>query len=237
MKRISGVAAMLLMYATALAQLTETCLNQSPNATSSRRGSTSISSPTKGGSRSSLTTMIAYGSYRVDGEDRYGPMVLFRYAPNRLSSPSVEIFAGVQFRYGTSGIVDERDYVPVAGLFAPYYSPISNDRNPNYYRSPRFSLGLGILGTDLTFYFSDGSVRPYVGLSAMATLWSYEQKVNGTIAPGAKGGLDVRMSQGFTGFAEVRHAVGVPNLIGPDSPKFGGLWAAAFGVSFAPQFK
>ncbi len=184
-----------------------------------------------------LSSMIAYGSFSVGSEERFGPMLLLQYTPNRYSFPAVDVFGGVLFQAGTSGPVNQRDFVPLASYFAPYYSPYSDYRNDYAYRMPRFSVGLGFLGADVTFYMLQGDVRPYLGIGGSLAFWSYSNQLSSTLAPDAKAGLDIHISNSLSGFAEVRRIFGVPNLIGSSLPRFDGLTSAAVGVSFAPKLR
>jgi hypothetical protein len=190
-------------------------------------------------SRGDLTmgSMLAYGSFSVGGEDRFGPMVIVQYSPSRYTKPAFDFFAGVLIQTGTSGVVDGQNYVPLASYHTPYYSPYSDYRNDNYYRTPHFSIGLAFLGADVTFYMLDGEVRPYVGFGGSLAFWTYTNRLNGTVAPDAKAGLNVHLSNSLSGFAEVRRMFGVPNLLGPSTPKFDGLTSAAIGFSFAPSLR
>jgi hypothetical protein len=180
---------------------------------------------------------VAYGSFSLGDEERFGPMITLQYTPNRHTFPAIEFFAGALIQTGTSGVVDVRNLIPVQSYFAPYYSPFSDYRNDNYFRSPNFSIGLAFLGTDVTFFLLEGQVRPYIGIGGSLAFWSYTSRFSGTIAPDAKAGLDVRVNSSFSGFVEFRRMFGVPNLFGWNTPKFDGLTSAAIGVSFAPRLR
>jgi len=182
-------------------------------------------------------SMVAYGSFQLGDEDRFGPMLIVQYSPRQRSMPAFDFFAGVLVQTGSSGIINQDEYIPVASMFAPYYSPYSDCRNDNLYRMPHFSVGLAFLGADVTFYLAEGDVRPYVGIGGSLAFWSYSRQLNGTFAPDAKAGLSVQVSSGFSGFAEVRRIFEVPNIVGIHAPKFGGLTSAAIGVSFAPRLR
>ena len=184
-----------------------------------------------------LSSMIAYGSFSVGGEDRFGPMFMLQYSPRRYSGPAVDFFGGVLIQTGASGPVDGQDFIPLASYYAPYYSPYSNYRNDNYYRMPNFSIGMGFLGADVTFYMLEGEVRPYVGFGGSLALWTYSSRFSGTVAPDAKAGLNINMTNSLSGFAEVRRMFGVPNLLNVSGQKFDGLTSAAIGVSFAPRLR
>ena len=184
-----------------------------------------------------LGLAVAYGSLSLGDEQRFGPVITFQYAPNRHTFPAVEFFLGALIQTNTSGMVDTRNLVPVQSYFAPYYSPFSDYRNDNYFRSPNFSIGLAFLGSDVTFYLLEGQVRPYVSFGGSLAFWSSANRFGGTLAPDTKAGLDVRVNSSFSGFVEVRRMFGVPNLFGWDTPKFDGLTSAALGVSFAPRLR
>lgn len=184
-----------------------------------------------------LSSMVAYGSFSVGGEDRFGPMFVVQYSPRRFSGPAIDFFGGILLQTGTSGPVNGQEYIPLASYYAPYYSPYSNFRNDNYYRMPNFSIGLGFLGADVTFYMLEGEVRPYVGFGGSLALWTYSGRLSGTVAPDAKAGLNVHLSNSLSGFAEVRRMIGVPNLLNLSGPRFDGLTSAALGVSFAPRLR
>ena len=180
---------------------------------------------------------IAYGSFSLGDEEQFGPVITLQYTPDRHTFPAIEFFVGALIQTGTSGEVDARNLIPVQSYFAPYYSPFSNYRNDNYYRSPNLSIGLAFLGSDVTFFLLEGQVRPYVGFGGSLAFWSSTNRYSGTLAPDAKAGLDVRVNSSFSGFVEVRRMFGVPNLFGWETPKFDGLTTAAIGVSFAPRLR
>jgi hypothetical protein len=185
-----------------------------------------------------LSTMVAYGSFSIGGEDRFGPMFILQYSPTRSSFPAVDFFGGVLLQTGNSSEkIDGQGSIPLASYYVPYYSPYSNYRNDNYYRLPNFRLGLGFVGADVTFYMLEGEVRPYVGFGGSLALWTYSSRLSSSVAPDVKGGLNVHLSNSFSGFAEVRHMFGVPNLLDLSSPKFDGLTSAAIGLSFAPRLR
>jgi hypothetical protein len=180
---------------------------------------------------------VAYGSFSAGDEERFGPVITLQYTPNRHTFPAIEFFAGALIQTGTSGIVDTRNLIPVQSYFTSYYSPYSDYRNDNYFRSPNFSIGLAFLGSDVTFFLLEGQVRPYVGFGGSLAFWSSTNRFSGTIAPDAKAGLDVRVNSSLSGFAEIHRMFGVPNLFGWNTPKFDGFTSVALGVSFAPRLR
>jgi hypothetical protein len=184
-----------------------------------------------------LGLSVAAGSFLLGDEERFGPVLTLQYTPNKHAFPAVDFFLGALIQTSSSGMVDTRDLVPVQSYFTPYYSPYSDYRNDNFYRSPNFSIGLAFLGSDVTFYMLEGPVRPYVGFGGSLSVWSLSNRFSGTIAPDVKAGLDVRVNSSFSGFVEVRRMFGVPNLFGWNAPKFDGFTSAAIGMSFAPKLR
>jgi hypothetical protein len=185
----------------------------------------------------SFSTMVAYGSFSVGGEERFGPMMIVQYSPRISSGPSIDFSGGILFRTGSSVPENEGDYVPLASFYTPYYSPYSNHRNDNYYRMPNLNIGMGFLGADVTFYMTEGQVRPYLGFGGALALWTYSGRLSGTVAPEAKAGMNIHLNNSLSGFAEVRRMFGVPNLLNLSGPKFDGLTSVALGVTFAPRLR
>lgn len=194
------------------------------------------SSAYRSASQSIWSSALAYASFGIGGGERFGPTLFIQHTPNNRMNPVIDLYAGLMIGSGKSGVVNENEYIPVASRWAPYYSPYSNTTNPYFYDFPRLSFGLGLIGADVTYYFARGDVRPYIGAGAMVLGWGNQGTYSATVAPAAKAGLQISMSAGLDGFMEVRHAVGVPSLIGPPTEKFNGFTAAAFGVSFFPRF-
>lgn len=184
-----------------------------------------------------ISPMVAFGSFSVGGEDRFGPVFIIQYSPRRSSGPAIDLFGGLLIQTGSSEPLDGQNYIPLASYYVPYYSPYSNYRNDTYYRMPNFSIGMGFLGADVTFYILEGEVRPYVGVGGSLALWTYSSRLSGTVAPDAKAGLSIHLSNSLSGFAEVRRMFGVPNLLNVSGPKFDGLTSAAIGISFAPRLR
>jgi hypothetical protein len=231
-----------IMVALLLAGMTALLAAQEKGITSPTAGAVQASTGQSAGraesrarSSQTLSTMVAYGSFSVGGDDRFGPMLVVQYSPRIYSGPAIDFFGGILLQTGSSGPVNGQDYVPLASYYAPYYSSYSNYRNDNYYRMPNLSIGMGFLGADVTFYMLEGEVRPYVGFGGSLALWTYSSRLSGTVAPDAKAGLNLQLSNSLSGFAEVRRMFGVPNLLNLAGPKFDGLTSAAIGVSFTPR--
>lgn len=235
MRKLGIVSLLALVGAVALAQDTGTT---QPGADASKpEAGPQVSRGQWSHGGSTFSSMIAYGSFSVGGEARYGPTLFIQYSPDRFSTPASDLFGGVLFQTGTSGPVDQREFVPVATYLAPYYSPYSSYRNDYAYRMPRLSVGLAFLGADVTFYMLQGDVRPYVGFGGSLAFWSFSSQLSSTLAPDTKAGLDIHLNNSLSGFVEVRRLFGVPNLLGSSLPKFDGLTTAAIGLSFAPKLR
>ncbi len=235
-KLVCMVFLLVLSFGEAFAQLRQADQNQTRSASVPKSQSQKLTRAARSSS-SSFQTMIAYGSFALGDEERFGPMMLLQYSMNRRSMPTIDIVGGVLFRAGASGLVDQREYIPLASHFAYPYSSFGDYYTDPYSQRPLVSIGLAFLGVDLAFYLTEGEVRPYLGVGASFAFWSYSSRFSGTIAPNAKAGLDVRINNSLSAFAEARRMFGVPNLVGPNTPKFDGLTAAAIGVAFAPQIR
>ncbi len=234
MKRVLAVAVVLLAVSVASAQVVPGLLT--PQQEQVVEKVVQKSSAFRSASRSNWSSALAYASFGIGGGERFGPTLFIQYTPNGRMNPMIDLYAGLMIGSGKSGPVNQDEYIPVASRWASNYSPYSNTINPYYYDYPRLSFGLMMLGGDVTYYFARGDVRPYVGAGAMVLGWGNQGTYSMTVAPAAKAGLQISMSSGLDGFAEVRHAVGVPSLIGPATEKFNGFTAAAFGISFFPRF-
>ncbi|MEX1275239.1 MAG: hypothetical protein WEE20_04860 [Bacteroidota bacterium] len=234
MKRVLAVAVILLAVSVASAQVVPGLLTPPQEQVVEKM--VKKSSAFRSASQSNWSSALAYASFGLSGGERFGPTLFIQYSPNNRMNPMIDLYAGLMIGGGKSGTVNENDYIPVASRWAPYYSPYSNVTNPYYYDYPRLSFGVAMLGADLTYYFARGDVRPYVGAGAMVLGWGNQGTYSATVAPAAKGGVQINMSRGLDGFVEVRHAVGVPSLIGPATEKFNGFTAASFGISFFPKF-
>ena len=179
-------------------------------------------------SRSAFSPIVAFSRYGLDGQFRNGLTLGLEYIPNRRSNPNFEFSGGVVL--GGSGHVQQ---------FSVYEALPALQRNDSfgfgnrYNAAPRFGLGMAFLGIGAVYYLADGDVRPYIGIGANAYAW---RNYAGTVTPDVKGGLDVNIASGFSGFAEVRHSIGMPNFFTSRYSTFNGLTSFAFGIAFAPRF-
>jgi hypothetical protein len=236
MRRFLSLLLALLVSSSLFAQRDETSSSSAPS-TGVTSGESRVIGRGNSWSKPAFTSMVGYGNFALSNEDRFGPMIVLQYTPNRHWRPEVNLIGGVLIRTGNSDPTDQRGYIPVASQFASPYSPYSDYYNNGYYERPHFSIGMAFLGGEMTYYLTQGNVRPYVGVGASFAFWSYLNRFSGALAPSAKGGLDVRISNSFSGFAELRRMFGVANFVGPSTPKFDGLTAAAIGISFVPELR
>ena len=207
-----------------LAQLPATC----PESTSVRVPQNRITRQAGFQSRSAFAPIVAFSRYGLDGEFRSGMTLGLGYVPNRRLNPNLELSGGIIL--GSTGPAQE--YV-VSDAF-PTMQRNNRFSFPNgYYAVPRVGLGMAFLGIGAVYYLADGDVRPYVGIGTNAYMW---RNYAGTVTPDVKGGLDVNIASGFSGFAEVRHSIGMPNFFTSRYSTFNGLTSFAFGLAFAPRF-
>jgi hypothetical protein len=93
----------------------------------------------------------------------------------------------------------------------------------------------GYVGTDFTFFFSQGDVQPYIGAGVMVFLYPYSNSLSWSAAPNVRAGLNLKINSGLSAFGEVRHIVGMNNLV-VRNDQFMNATMLAFGVSFFPRF-
>ncbi len=117
-----------------------------------------------------------------------------------------------------------------------YFQSQSNRFTENQFSHP-FSLNfaLAYIGSDAVYYFSDGKVRPYVAAGLRAVAFQMNQGLAGTLAPSTRAGIEIATGSSFTGFAEARYMLGLPNVLSQYSSSLKYVTTVAFGVSFAPQ--
>ena len=180
--------------------------------------------------RSDLSLVSGISGFEIDGVARQGYNIDLRATVERISRLRIELNAGVVF-YNSS--VDSQ--TPSAE-YGGYYG----DTSPygfNDYSAPRFDLrfGLGYFGPEAIYYFSDGKVRPYIGAGIEAVTWQMNRGFAASLAPTARGGVEVAVSRSFAGFVEARYMAGFPNVINGYSTSLRYVTSVAFGVSFAPQ--
>lgn len=171
-----------------------------------------------------------YAGFKIDDAARQGFDIDLHVLLSRISPIRFELNAGVVL-YNSAATVSD---------LSPAYSGYPYQSNVYYqgqYSQPRFDLGfgLGYVGTEALFYFSEGKVRPYVAAGVQAVTWQMNQGFAATLAPSARAGIEVGVSRSFSGFAEARYMYGFPNLLNEYSTSLEYVTSVAFGVSFAPQ--
>lgn len=97
------------------------------------------------------------------------------------------------------------------------------------------SLGIGYFGAEYRHYLLRGELQPYFGIGARALGGIYSSRWGMALAPHGLAGLNLQISNVFSGFAELQHAPGIGLTFG-GLDSFRGLTTIAFGFSFAPRF-
>jgi len=181
-----------------------------------------------GRSEFGITTGVA--GFEIDNVSRQGYDIDIRALVSKVSRIRFEVNAGVVL-YNSAATPSEFSAVN-QGYFVQ-----SNLYAGSQFSQPRFDLNfaLAYVGSEALFYFSDGKVRPYVAAGIQAITWRIDQGFAATLAPSARGGIEVGVSRSFSGFAEARYMYGFPNLLNQYSTSLKYVTSVAFGVSFAPQ--
>jgi len=188
-----------------------------------------------------FSPLAGFGQYRFGGDVQSGPALGVRLAFLGDQQINLGFTAGLAFRVSGASrdeavpLLAMRAYTGRGGL-SDFQSGPDNYANYDGPRYPRMSLALGFLGPDVTVYFAQGDVRPYAGVGAQLILFPYTDNLAGAVAPDVRAGLDVRLSSGLSGFAEIRHAFGIASLVSPSGKDFRDLSIFAFGLSFVPRF-
>ena len=171
-----------------------------------------------------------FAEFKIDDITRDGINIDLHALLSRISPIRFECNAGVIF-YNTSSS-------PIGQY--PQHSPYiyqSNIYSADQFSQPRssFNFGLGYIGSDVLYYFSDGKVRPYVAAGVEAVTWQMSEGFAGTLAPFARAGIEIAVNSSFTGFVEARYVYGFPNVLNQYSSSLNYVTDVAFGFSFAPQ--
>ena len=181
-----------------------------------------------GRSEFGITTGVA--GFEIDNVSRQGYDIDIRALVSKVSRIRFEVNTGVVL-YNSAATPSEFSAVN-QGYFGQ-----SNVYSGSQFSQPRFDLSfaLAYVGSEALFYFSDGKVRPYVAAGIQAITWRTDQGFAATLAPSARGGIEIGVSRSFSGFAEARYMYGFPNLLNQYSTSLKYVTSVAFGVSFAPQ--
>ncbi|HTY10176.1 MAG TPA: hypothetical protein VMF88_03790 [Bacteroidota bacterium] len=180
--------------------------------------------------RADFGITTGYAGFKIDDVARSGFNVDLHALVSRISSVRLEVNAGVIF-YGSPYSAASR---------SSFYSPFiyqSNVYSASQISDPRFDLnfGVGYLGTDALYYFSNGKIRPYVAAGVEAVTWQMNQGFAATLAPSLRAGIEVAVSSSFSGFVEARYMYGFPNFLNQYSSSLNYVTDVAFGVSYAPH--
>lgn len=183
--------------------------------------------------RSYFAPIVGVTHYELDGDAITGPVMGLRYLTPEFSSSRFSLFGGATLKREGFGYYRTEPFI--YSDFAQPYSlqpPMYDGAIP----ASRFAFGLAFVGFDWRKYFADGDVRPYLGVGAQVASWSSAGTWTGTIMPTADGGLDVRLSSGFSAFAESQYAFGMPTLFGSKISTLKNLFAFGLGVNFVPRW-
>jgi len=181
--------------------------------------------------RADFGITTGYAGFKIDDIARSGFNVDLHALVSRISSVRLEVNAGVIFY--------DSPYSPTSqSSFSSPYLYQSNVYSGTQIADPRFNLnfGVGYLGTDALYYFSNGKVRPYVAAGVEAVTWQMNQGFAATVAPSLRAGIEVAVSSSFSGFVETRYMYGFPNFLNQYSSSLKYVTDVAFGVSYAPHF-
>ena len=171
-----------------------------------------------------------YAGFKIDDVARSGFDLGLHALVSRISSVRLEVNGGVIFYdspYSAAGR---------SSFYSPYIYQ-SNVYSGIQITDPRFNInfGLGYLGADALYYFSDGKIRPYAAAGVDAVTWQMNQGFAATVAPSVRAGVDVAVSSSFSGFIEMRYMYGFPNFLNQYSSSLKYVTDVAFGVSYEPH--
>ncbi len=180
--------------------------------------------------RADFGITTGFAGFKIDGVARDGINVDLHALLARISPIRFEFNAGVIFYNTSSSLIGQ------SSQYSPYIYQ-SNIYSANQFSQPRsgFNFGLGYIGSDILYYFSEGKVRPYVAAGVDAVTWQMSEGLAGTLAPSARAGIEIRVNSSFTGFVEMRYMYGFPNVLNQYSSALNYVTDFAFGVSFAPS--
>ena len=227
MKRILAVAVFITMVGVASAQISVPCL-----ITAAQTSQTLERNPVRRGyvPENRIFPVFSYTSYSVGGMQRAGTSLMLQGTLSKTPKEAIDILGGFMIRFrDPSEPVDASQYAPL-GLRPDEYPRSSR----SFLRGLRF--GMAFSGLEYTWYLTETDIRPYVGAGGMIMMWPYEGDLAGSVAPTVKAGVLATMSSGFTGFAEIKRIIGLPLVIGGESPPLRNLTGFAFGIAFAPQW-
>ncbi len=231
MKKLAVVGCFIITITVASAQIPEPCLNVGSQ--SSQTNQQFQRTPVRSFAyvpEIRLSPMLSYSAYSLGGSSRFGPALTIQASLFRTHSEALDISGGLMFRFRDSSKPARMDEYSPLGL-----NPHTYPQSPgSFLRGFRFGMGFG--GLEYTWYLTESDIRPYVGAGGMILAWPYEGQVAGSVAPTVKAGVLANVSSGFTGFAEIKRIIGLPFVVGGESPPLNHLTGFAFGIAFAPRW-
>jgi hypothetical protein len=179
--------------------------------------------------RADFGITTGFAGFKIDDIAREGVNIDLHALLSRVSPMRIEFNVGVVLYNTPSSQAGQ------SSVYSPYIYQ-SNVYSTNQFLQPRSSInfGLGYIGSDVLYYFSERKVRPYVAAGVEAVTWQMSEGFAGTLAPSLRAGIEITMSSSFSGFAEARYMYGFPNFLNQYSSSLKYVADVAFGVSFAP---
>lgn len=226
MKRIAVVGCFVITVAVASAQIPEPCLSTGAQSSQTNQQFRRASYVPE----SRLSPMFSYSAYSLGGATRFGPALTIQATLFRTPSEALDISGGLMLRFRDSSEPTRMDEYSPLGLNPRTFAQSTG----SFLRGIR--LGMGFAGLEYTWYLSESDIRPYVGAGGMILAWPYESQVAGSVAPTLKAGVLANVSSGFTGFVEIKRIIGLPFVVGGESPPIDNLTGFAFGIAFAPRW-
>ena len=187
---------------------------------------------------SELAPVAGVSFYSINGTSVAGPSIALQYTPNRFTEPALEFYGGLVLRFS-----DSRSSLPQTSTtsdnIAGFRSPLPH--SGLYISTPppsrtALAFGYAFLGSDAKLYLAEGTVRPYLSAGVQLLLYSWHSPITAALAPDVRAGLDLRFSSGFSGFAEIRHALGLRGVLSPPGKAFDNATMLALGFTFLPSF-
>ncbi len=179
--------------------------------------------------RADFGITTGYAGFKIDNTARNGANIDLHALLAKISPLRLEVNAGVIFYSSSLSMGQSFQNSP--------YIYQSNVYSADQFSQPRsgFTFGLGYIGSDVLYYFSEGKVRPYVAAGVNAVGWQMDEGIAGTLAPSARAGIEIAVNSSFTGFVEARYMYGFPNVLKQYSSSLNYVTDIAFGISFAPS--
>ena len=188
---------------------------------------------------SEIAPIAGVSFYSINGTSVAGPSIAVQYTPNRFMTPAFEFYGGLVLRFSktknstfrTTSAADE-----IAGFRSPLPTGGEYSSMPPPTRTA-LSFGYGFFGADAKLFLADGAVRPYLSAGVQFVLYSWYSPLTVALAPDVRAGLDLRFSNGFSAFGEIRHVIGLSGVLSPPGRAFDNATTLALGFTFLPSFE